>query len=305
MRTTKALITMAAAALFVGCSESAPTKMLIPSEPLLGTFDPGGTSSNTAQAERLEVCKVYVMTSGAPVPATTSFTFSSVADPAKNQAFSITSAANNTPGCREIWLDGAAGGNVTVTEPAINGFRTKVTVIQDIGGVDGSPVTTDPGSSATGLVSGSAGPNGVSTGQLFTFTNTEEVNTGGCTLTQGYWKTHSSHGPATPPDAIWATVGGPDATFYFSGKSWFDLFWTAPKGGNSYIQLAHQYMAAVLNVNNGALPAPAELALATAFFNNAANTPSTTYTKAQQATQRAWASALDAFNQGTTGPGHC
>ena len=54
MRTTKALITMAAAALFVGCSESVPTKMLIPSEPLLGTFDPGGTSLNTAQAERLE-----------------------------------------------------------------------------------------------------------------------------------------------------------------------------------------------------------------------------------------------------------
>jgi len=26
---------------------------------------------------------------------------------------------------------------------------------------------------------------------------------GDCTLTYGYWKTHSKYGPATPPDATW------------------------------------------------------------------------------------------------------
>jgi hypothetical protein len=247
------------------------------------------------------------MTSGAPVPASTSFNFTSVADPGQNQGFSITSGANNVYACDEIWLDGGPGGNVTVTEPAINGFITRVTRIEDVGGVESTPVNNVLGNSLTGLVSGSGGPGGVATGQLFLFTNIEEVNEGGCTLTQGYWKTHSSYGPAGPADPVWndPQIGGPDATFFFSGMTWIQLFWTPPSGGNVYIQLAHQYMAAALNIESGATPAPAAFALATAFFNNAANTPSTSYTNAQKSIIRGWASALASFNEGTTGPGHC
>ena len=84
----------------------------------------------------------------------------------------------------------------------------------------------------------------------------------GCTLTQGYWKTHSILGP-TPFDDAWNNVPAdpyaPAVTgiaenllFFHSGQTWYEVFWTAPKGGNAYYILAHQYEAAVLNYLSGA-----------------------------------------------------
>ncbi len=82
----------------------------------------------------------------------------------------------------------------------------------------------------------------------------------GCTLTQGYWRTHSIYGPA-PYDNTWALLGDVDGdgsleaeneTFFKSGQSWFEVMWTSPQGGNAYYILAHQYIAAVLNGLNGA-----------------------------------------------------
>lgn len=102
---------------------------------------------------------------------------------------------------------------------------------------------------------------------------------GGCTYTQGYWKTHAYginpeifNGPA-PADKGWVTddpdpevVDTPTGsnTAFFSYKlpdpqnpaqlnpvSWYQVFWTAPQG-NVYFNLAHQYMAAKLNILNGA-----------------------------------------------------
>lgn len=127
----------------------------------------------------------------------------------------------------------------------------------------------------------------------------------GCTLTQGYWKTHSSYGPA-PYDDNWAKIGE-DTTFFKSGKTWYQVFWTAP-AGNVYYNLAHQYMAARLNILNGASSTPAvdaALAQATTLFE--------TYTPAQVAglkgnAKLTWsilASLLDQYNNGYIGPGHC
>lgn len=126
----------------------------------------------------------------------------------------------------------------------------------------------------------------------------------GCTLTQGYWKTHSSYGPA-PYDDNWAKIGE-NTSFFRSGKSWYQVFWTAP-AGNVYYNLAHQYMAARLNILNGADPAEvsAALAQATTLFE--------TYTPAQVAglkgnaklTWTSLASLLDQYNNGYIGPGHC
>jgi len=87
----------------------------------------------------------------------------------------------------------------------------------------------------------------------------------GCSLTQGYWKTHSLYGPAAHPDETWllvngATTGGsfgvgPDSEFFDSGMTWLAVFNTAPQGGNAWLQLAHQYMAAVLNqLDGGGIP---------------------------------------------------
>lgn len=305
-----------AVALVVGCASEAPTTALLPDAPFLGTFaPPSGDAAQTATAERLEVCKRYVMTVAA-VPATTTFSFASVADNSQNQNFSITSGANNTFSCREIWLDGGIGGNVTVTEPAIDGFTTTVTRQQFTFGTGlTTPVLDAATNTATGRVGGwtvpGTPPSGTPPqGQLILFTNTEEVNTGGCSLTQGYWKTHSIYGPASKPDAVWNLLPGglgPNTVFYSSGMTWITLFRTPPKGGNVYIQLAHQFMAARLNVLNGAsttTAVDAALLGATNFFSSGA-TPSTTLTNAQKTTLKGYASTLGSYNEGAIGPGHC
>jgi hypothetical protein len=127
----------------------------------------------------------------------------------------------------------------------------------------------------------------------------------GCTLTQGYWKTHSVKGPARPADETWNAVGGPDAVFYRSGRSWYQVFWTAP-GGNPYYNLAHQFMAARLNVANGAsttAEVDACLTFANTFFG--AKTPSSTLSRAERAQVIACAGTLGSYNEGLIGPGHC
>jgi hypothetical protein len=127
----------------------------------------------------------------------------------------------------------------------------------------------------------------------------------GCTLTQGYWKTHSTYGPASKPDATWNLIGGPDTAFFSSGKSWYQLFWTAPKG-KAYIILAHQYMAATLNQLAGAASTPqvdAALAWATTFFGT--YTPSSSLSTAVKNQAIAYADVLDDYNNGLIGPGHC
>jgi hypothetical protein len=130
----------------------------------------------------------------------------------------------------------------------------------------------------------------------------------GCTATQGYWKTHSKYGPAGPRDATWSLLGaaGEDTAFFSSGKSWYGLFWTAPKGGNAYIILAHQYMAARLNLLAGAASTPgvdAALSWATTFFNT--YTPSSSLSTAVRNQAIAYADRLDDYNNGEIGPGHC
>jgi len=77
---------------------------------------------------------------------------------------------------------------------------------------------------------------------------------GGCTLTWGYWKTHSKYGPA-PHDETWDCIGE-DTPFFGSGYSYYGILQVPPKGGNAYIILAHQYIAAVLNGcnNDNSLP---------------------------------------------------
>jgi hypothetical protein len=127
----------------------------------------------------------------------------------------------------------------------------------------------------------------------------------GCTLTQGYWKTHSALGPAAHPDDTWLLLAsGPNTTFYLSGQSWFTVFWTAPQG-NAYYNLAHQFMAAKLNVLAGASTTPAvdsALAAAHTFFST--YTPAN-WPKAQKNAILALATTLDQYNNGLIGPGHC
>ena len=127
---------------------------------------------------------------------------------------------------------------------------------------------------------------------------------GGCTLTQGYWKTHSRYGPA-PYDTTWAKVGE-DTPFYLSGQSYYQVLWTSPSGGQAYYILAHQFIAARLNVLNGASTTPtvdAALAWADQFFQT--YKPSDPLSKAVANQAKGYASTLDAYNNGLDGLVYC
>ena len=131
----------------------------------------------------------------------------------------------------------------------------------------------------------------------------------GCTLTQGYWKTHNdSFWGGAPTDPTWLLLG-PDAentTFFLSGQTWFDVFWTNPKGGNAYYILAHQYEAAVLNQLSGAdstTQVDAAIAWAEDFFNTF--TPSDKLSKTVRQDALQYAGILGDYNTGLVGPGHC
>jgi hypothetical protein len=131
-------------------------------------------------------------------------------------------------------------------------------------------------------------------GAQVTFHNTPVSTPQGCTYTQGYYKNKGS-------DLL------PTGNFYLSGQSWLSVLDTAPKGGNPYYVLAHQFIAASINAKSASTTVAVNAALtgAAAYFAKA--TPdnwsvSGTYSKDQLT---GWADVLDAYNNGATGPGHC
>lgn len=128
----------------------------------------------------------------------------------------------------------------------------------------------------------------------------------GCTLTPGYWKTHSKYGPA-PFDDLWATNGqfNEDTPFFLSGKTYYEVLWTSPQG-NAYYILAHAYIAAKLNILNGASSTPevnAAITYAETFFSSHA--PSDKLSKSERNAAIVNAFTLDSYNNGLSGPGHC
>lgn len=128
----------------------------------------------------------------------------------------------------------------------------------------------------------------------------------GCTLTPGYWKTHSKYGPA-PYDDTWALVepSGEDSPFFSSDKTWYEVLWTPPTGGNAYYILAHAYIAAELNVLNQADPSAVEDTLAHAKELLSTYKPTDELSKKVRADFIATAEILDKYNNGIIGPGHC
>jgi hypothetical protein len=129
----------------------------------------------------------------------------------------------------------------------------------------------------------------------------------GCTLTPGYWKTHSAAGPA-PYDDTWALIGPAEerTPFKLSGLTYRQALWTPP-AGNAYFILAHGFIAAQLNGLDGASLTDVKAVL------DSANAALDLYGPADLVAKKSairtqfllWAGALDAFNSGQTGPGHC
>jgi hypothetical protein len=119
-----------------------------------------------------------------------------------------------------------------------------------------------------------------------------------CTLTQGWWKTHSNS---------WAQVLSLQiGSVTYTHAQLISIFNT-PAGGNGLIFLAHQLIAAKLNVLFGATPPPS---VATAISQADALIgglviPPVGAGYLSPASTSALTATLDAFNNGTTGPGHC
>ncbi len=81
----------------------------------------------------------------------------------------------------------------------------------------------------------------------------------GCVYSQGYWKNKSSQGKASPKifDALGNLIGYQSlwpvhsltlGTVTYSETECVAIWRTSPQGGNTYLKLAHQLMAAKLNV---------------------------------------------------------
>jgi hypothetical protein len=125
-------------------------------------------------------------------------------------------------------------------------------------------------------------------------------------LTQGYWKTHGPTGCATGNNTNeW------DVTSLTLGSvSYTDLelcsIMNTPASGNGLIALAHQLIAAKLNIANGSDPSAvaSDVAAADSLIGGLVIPPVGSGSLAPSVTS-GLITALTNYNEGETGPGHC
>jgi hypothetical protein len=117
-----------------------------------------------------------------------------------------------------------------------------------------------------------------------------------CTFTIGYWKTHPGAWPV-----LSLTLGN----VVYNQADLLSIL-NEPANGNGLISLAHQLIAAKLSIANGANPSfiSATIASADAQIGNLIVPPVGTDFLSPASTS-ADSHALDDWNNGLTGPGHC
>ncbi|MDH3223502.1 MAG: DUF11 domain-containing protein, partial [Gemmatimonadota bacterium] len=155
------------------------------------------------------------------------------------------------------------------------------------------------------------------TGNDMVTVNIDVVCDVGCTLTQGYWKTHSDQGPAPYDMEGWGNLGDYDgdgeeeeegeSLVGTNGPTFHEIFWT-PVRGRPWYNVAHQYMAAYLNVQNGADPTALGTALtdASAWLESAdPEARNRDLSPADRQLVQGWISLFSDYNEGIIGPGHC
>jgi uncharacterized membrane protein YgcG len=128
-------------------------------------------------------------------------------------------------------------------------------------------------------------------------TSGETGEEGGCVRTQGYWKNHSALSEQPHNQIAWPI----SESTAICDSTWFDVLWTPPHG-DAWIILAHQYIAASLNVAAGASAAAdvqAALDEAGDMFDGCA------IADGDRAHALELADMLDAYNNGTMGTDHC
>lgn len=121
----------------------------------------------------------------------------------------------------------------------------------------------------------------------------------GCTLTQGYWKNHNEF--RTQPNQKIDWPAPLDEGQLLCGKTLLDILKTSARG-EAWIILAHQYIAASLNVASGASSTAIASALAESTAILTASCGGITSNR-QVAIDLSY--TLDSYNNGLIGPGHC
>jgi len=117
-----------------------------------------------------------------------------------------------------------------------------------------------------------------------------------CTYTQGFWKNHASQWPVNN-----LTLG----TVNYTAAELLSIL-NEPAAGNGLIILAHQLIAAKLNIAAGADPTAAAAAIAAADAQiGALVVPPVGAGYLSPASVSATATTLDNYNNGLIGPGHC
>jgi hypothetical protein len=143
---------------------------------------------------------------------------------------------------------------------------------------------------------------------------------GGCTFTQGYWKTRgptntdstvgvicdcTSGGNSNVWPAAVMTNGLVLGTVPYTAFQLCSIFNT-PAGGNGLISLAHQLIAAKLNIASGADGSSVAGAIASADAQiGSLVVPPVGAGFLSPGSTSALTGALTTYNEGTTGPGHC
>jgi hypothetical protein len=142
--------------------------------------------------------------------------------------------------------------------------------------------------------------------ELARITNNGETcqTEGGCTLTKGYWRTHHEFAANPSQQIDWPAPR--DESELLCGQRWIDLFYTESLG-NAWTILSFQWMAASLNVANGASVTPeVQRALdegrSLLLMNCGRDVSPSSETGSEMVV---WAGVLDAYNNGRIGPGHC
>jgi cysteine-rich repeat protein len=116
-----------------------------------------------------------------------------------------------------------------------------------------------------------------------------------CTLTQGYWKNHPKAWPVSQ-----LTLG---STTYTKAQA-LTIF-GEPVEGNGLISLAHQLMASKLNVAAGATNTISEAIAQADAKIGALVVPTIGAGTLPTISTSSLVQALDDYNRGETGPGHC
>ena len=127
-----------------------------------------------------------------------------------------------------------------------------------------------------------------------------------CTYTQGYWRTHGPGACQAGNNANeWPVTSLTLGTVNYTDTELCSILHT-PAGGNGLLILAHQLIAAKLNIANGADPSAiaADVASADALIGNLVVPPVGIDFLAPSSVNTV-AQALDDWNNGITGPGHC